>query len=346
VFCANDRGGQVARYLLLPLWLILPFLGFITGIGQHFELDLSIALITLDVLIPIAVWTVAVILHRQEIERLRYCNELLAGNKFLNEQAAQLMVSEQKAKEALKARTEFINNVSHELRTPLTTIIGATELILSECQGPGEQELTSMALESARSLLGLVTDLLDFTDIETNTLKLETGWFSFRNVVEAAVTTLAAKAAQKHLQLNMSISADVPPILKGDSDRLKQVVINLLDNAVKFTQTGSASVEVVCEGDEPYMSVRFSVSDTGIGIAESDILTEGIFQPFTQLDGSTTRKYGGAGLGLSICRSLVGMMGGTMGVDSKLGCGSTFWFRIALEVPPVESEPAVPLLSG
>ncbi len=255
-------------------------------------------------------------------------------------QQAELYQSLQKVNESLeqekqaavyanRAKSDFLAIMSHEIRTPMNGILGLTHLALQTNRDPGQQDYLTKIQSSANSLLEIINDILDFSKIEAGKLELESAPFALDEILKNIHNILALKAAEKDLQLIFDIGDNIPAYLIGDSLRLGQVLINLTSNAIKFTEKGGVMVSVeTIDRTEKTVALKFLVQDTGIGLTPFQL--ESLFKAFTQADTSTSRKYGGTGLGLAICQRLVSLMGGTIGVESEPGLGSTFYFELEL----------------
>jgi signal transduction histidine kinase/DNA-binding response OmpR family regulator/HPt (histidine-containing phosphotransfer) domain-containing protein len=277
-------------------------------------------------------------LEKREMNLQAYQNELEARVKerTVRLDAAVMDAQEtlERAEAASRAKSEFLARMSHEIRTPMNAVLGMTELLRHATKLDERQRRYADTIhQSGSALLGLINDILDFSKIEAGKLELDIAPFSLREVVEDAVDILAEKAHGKGLELLCDIAPDVETAVCGDGQRLRQIIINLVGNAVKFTDRGEVRIVVRhLEFDRKQSTFRFEVVDTGVGIKPENCST--IFESFAQEDNSTTRKYGGTGLGLAICRQLVELMGGQIGVTSTPGVGSTFFFTVVLANDP------------
>jgi len=260
-------------------------------------------------------------------------SELLARVKThlsLVESTRQLAIAKEYAESASKAKGEFLANMSHEIRTPMNGIMTVVEFLEETTLTSKQRELTDIIKSSSENLLTIINDILDFSKIEAGQIELEHINFSLPDELDSVLKPLILKAREKGLIIKLSYDQNIPEILMGDPLRIKQIIINLVNNAIKFTSSGGVFVTVkYLSKNADHHLLRFDVKDTGIGIPSKNL--HKLFKSFSQTDASSTRKYGGTGLGLAISKNLVGLMKGEIHVESKHGDGSTFWFTIELE---------------
>lgn len=274
----------------------------------------------------------------EEVVRMAHAFNKMMG--VLEERENELRAARDSALESAHAKTEFATTVSHEIRTPMNGVLGMLEVLRGMSLSSKQREYVEIARNSADALLALINNVLDFSKMEANKLELEKVSFDLCEIIEQVISLMAGQAQTKNLDLGYVIAPNVPRALCGDPTRLRQVLVNLIGNAVKFTEQGQVALRVSLAEESIAGTVRLhvEVSDTGIGISAE--AHEHIFESFSQVDSSTTRKYGGSGLGLTICRQIVEAMSGQIGLTSAPGDGSTFWFTVPLELS--SAEPASP----
>lgn len=283
-------------------------------------------------------------LARAQVELQRRLNDLETANKRIETEAARqvtlledLALARDEAQAAYAEKSRFLATMSHEIRTPMNGVVGVLGLLNSTELSPEQANLVGTALRSANELIQTTTDILDLSKLEAQKTELELTDFSVRELMADVIGLLRPAATSKGIDLKHEVAADLPAYLKGDPHRIRQVVLNLISNAVKFTLHGSVTLQVDGKARERgEIVLRIRVKDTGIGIDQNAV--KRLFARFTQAEQSTTRRYGGTGLGLAICKQLTELMGGEIGVQSQLGAGSTFWFTIPLGVGDTPTE--------
>ena len=265
-----------------------------------------------------------------EIEERKHIEQELLNAKASAEAASRV------AEAANRSKGEFLANMSHEIRTPMNGVIGVTKLLLQTSLTPEQRDFAETVHSSGEALLTVINDILDFFKMEAGKMTFEQLDFNLHDVLDATLGLLAERVLTKRIDLAGFIEPAVPTRLRGDASRIRQVLTNLVGNAIKFTSAGEVTVRISCDTeDESQCELRFQVSDTGIGIAPEN--QKSLFEAFTQADTSTTRKFGGSGLGLAISKQLVEKMGGHIGLKSTVGKGSIFWFTVCLH-----KQPAIP----
>ncbi len=271
-----------------------------------------------------AVWSISDITERKQAEK-----DLTETNEKLIQMTATANEMAKKAEAANIAKSHFLANMSHEIRTPMNAVVGMADLLMDTTLDPQQKDYVSVIIKSADSLLNLINDILDYSKIEAEHLDIEQIEFDLRDLLESAVDVLALRAHEKNLEFVSFLPPEIPNSLIGDPGRIRQVITNLVNNAIKFTHEGEVSIRVSLSNElNDRVLLRFEIKDSGIGMSEAE--RQKLFKPFVQADTSTTRKYGGTGLGLSISKKLVELMGGKIGVFSEQGQGSTFWFTLNL----------------
>ncbi len=337
--------AEVVRELVVPVMRdnrVVAILGIGNKPSDYTDQDVAMVTFISDV-----TWE---ILKRKQAEQT-----ILEANRHLEAATVRANALAQKAEQATIAKSEFLANMSHEIRTPMNGVIGMTGLLLESDLSEEQRRNAEIVRTSAGSLLAIINDILDFSKIEAHKLELEMLDFNLAGMLDDFIASMALSAHDKGLELLCSTDPDVPALLRGDPGRLRQVLTNLVGNAVKFTSQGDVVLRVSREPDEdnlhhekttgqtqaPTVLLRFTVTDTGIGIPADTI--DLLFNKFTQADASTTRQYGGTGLGLAISKQLIELMDGEIGATSRLGEGSKFWFTIRLATQHTDAQSAPPL---
>lgn len=272
-----------------------------------------------------------ILVIRDISERTRFEVDLRDAKEQAEAANRDLLQAKEEAEAANRAKSRFLAVMSHEIRTPLSGMLGTVDLLGDTVLTEEQSVYLGTAQQAGRALMTVINEILDYSKIEAEKLELERVDFNIDDVIDSVLTLLATRAHAKELELAACIGPNVADALIGDSSRLRQVILNLIGNALKFTRYGGVSMTITCvEAEETRTTIRFEVSDTGIGISPEDAAR--LFEEFTQADPSDARRYGGTGLGLAICRKLIESMGGEIGVRSEIGEGSTFWFNVPFEM--------------
>jgi two-component system sensor histidine kinase RpfC len=325
-FAMFSFGETGAPFYMIYLWITLAN-GFRYGAG-YLLATLGVCVVSFALVLAFSeFWTV----HRTLGIGLMV--GLIAVSLYVRRLVTQLFDALGRAEAANQAKRRFVSVISHELRTPLNAIIGMADLLRDTALTREQADMLQTLRGSSRVMLGLVEEVLDFSKIESGKLILEKIDFDLHALVNSTCRMLGAQASSKGLEVVVSIMPEVPPALRGDPHHVRQIIINLVGNAIKFTERGSVTVHVsAVEESEAAVRLKFSIRDTGIGISPE--AQARIFESFTQADQSTTRRFGGTGLGTTIAKQLTELMGGRIGLESAVGLGSTFWFEIAFDKQP------------
>ncbi|MGH8722095.1 MAG: ATP-binding protein, partial [Burkholderiales bacterium] len=301
----------------------------LVGLGTNASDRPHLAAVGIVALFTLAMTVVARRAHLTLVDHLQTTARLAVSEEAARHAAAVMRDARDLAERTARAQSAFLANMSHEIRTPMNAVLGFVELVLDTDLSSEQRRALELVRSSSEALLMILNDILDYSKIEADHLALEAIPFDLPKLVHATASLLAVRARDKHLELLADVAPDVPRTLRGDPTRLRQVLMNLIGNAIKFTEAGEVVVAVrTCEARPGNACLRVGVRDTGIGIAPEHV--QSIFTEFAQADATMTRRYGGTGLGLAISQRLVRLMGGTLAVTSAVGHGSEFSFSITL----------------
>lgn len=327
--------------------LILLFCATINSFTAMHDLILKRQFIDADVwLLPYGFFTMQIGIALIFILDMKKTYDVLKEQKdTLERNQQELIMARDAANSANVAKSQFLAKMSHEIRTPMNGVIGINDLLSQTKMSPEQQQYTNIIKQSSESLLSIINDILDFSKMEEGKMEIEQQQFNLRNLLQDLINNFQLTAREESTDLTYTFTDDIELFYLGDEIRIKQVFTNLLDNACKFTKEGTISIEgTSISKTESYQVLKFTIKDTGIGMSKKQLKT--IFQSFTQADSSTTRVYGGTGLGLTICKQLVELMNGEIGASSVEGKGSTFWFTLRLSLPEIVEFSEIELLNS